>query len=77
MRFDRIGKFAVMVVHTGVLVGFLFAAGCSEARSGNKTDDPALKEYMDKTREAFKTKMQGMKNQNHQKKGTAGASHRP
>ena len=49
----------------GLLVGFLFAAGCSnQPTSGNKLDDPELKAYMKKTTDQFKAKMQEKKTNN-------------
>jgi hypothetical protein len=63
MRIDVIRKSATAALCSGVLVGFLFAAGCSERpTSGDKLDDPELKAHMEKTTERFKTKMQEMKN---------------
>ncbi len=58
MRSETIRKSATATLCSGVLVGFLFAAGCSQRpTSGNKLDDPELKAYMKKTTEQYKTKM--------------------
>jgi hypothetical protein len=65
MRIDVIRKRATTTLCSGVLVGLLSAAGCSERpASGNKLDDPNLKAYMQKTTEQFKTKTQDMKTKN-------------
>ncbi len=63
MQIDVIRKSATVALRSGVLVGLLFAAGCSDRpASGNKLDDPELKANMKAVTEQFKTKMQEMKN---------------
>jgi hypothetical protein len=65
MRIDVIRKSATVAFCSGLLVGFLFAAGCSnQPTSGNKLDDPELKAYMKKTTDQFKAKMQEKKTNN-------------
>lgn len=63
MQIDGLKKCAAATLGSGVLVGLLFAAGCSDRKTtGNKLEDPQLKSYMQATTEQFKTKMQEMKN---------------
>jgi hypothetical protein len=77
MRIDVIRKSATVAVCSGMLVGFVFAVGCSERpTSGNKMDDPELKANMKKIGEQFKTKMQEMKS-NNPKTGSSKGFRRP
>jgi hypothetical protein len=76
MRIDVIRKSATVALCSGVLVGFLFAAGCSnQPTSGNKLDDPELKAYMKKTTDQFKAKMQEKKTNNPNKGSSKGSAH--
>jgi hypothetical protein len=71
MRIDVIRKSATIALCSGMLVGLLFAAGCSDQpKTGNKLDDPELKAYMQKNTDQFKAKMQEKKT-NSPKKGSS------
>jgi hypothetical protein len=72
MRIDVIRKSATVALHAGVLVWFLFAAGCSEPKSVNKNDDPALKAHMEKSGEMYKAKMQEMRTKSPKKVSSGG-----
>jgi hypothetical protein len=62
MRIDVIRRSATVAICSGVLLGFLFGAGCSDRpTSGNKLDDPALKANMKPMWDEFKAKTQEMK----------------
>jgi hypothetical protein len=70
MRIDVIRRSATVALCSGALVGFLFAAGCSDRpTSGDKLADPERKADMKKITDQFKTKMQEMKN--NPKKGSS------
>ncbi len=76
MCIDVIRKSATVTLCSGLLVGFLFAAGCSnQPTSGNKLDDPELKAYMKKTTDQFKAKMQEKKTNNPNKGTSKGFAH--
>jgi hypothetical protein len=76
MRIDVIGRSVTGVLCSGVLVAFLFAAGCSDkSTSGNKLDDPQLKAYMQETTDQFKAKMQERKTNNPNKGRSKGSAH--
>jgi hypothetical protein len=73
MRIDIIRRSATVAICSGVLTGFLFAAGCSDRpASGNKLDDPELKANMQPMWDQFKAKTQDMKD-----KMKRGSSKRP
>ena len=77
MRIDVIRKSALAAVCSGVLVGFLFTAGCSgQPTTGNKLDDPELKANMKAITEQFKAKTQQSKT-NSAKKGTSKGFNHP
>jgi hypothetical protein len=76
MRIDVIRRSATVVLCSGVLVGFLFAAGCSDRpTSGNKLDDPELKANMKPIMDQFKAKTQEMKTKNARRGGSKGPGH--
>jgi hypothetical protein len=75
MHIDVIRRSAVVAICSGVLVGFLFAAGCSDRASGNKLDDPELKANMKPIMDQFKAKTQEMKNK--MKKGSSRGFNHP
>ena len=63
MRVDVIRKSATVALCSGLLAGFLLAAGCGgQKTSGNKLDDPELKAYMENVNQQFQKKMQERKN---------------
>ena len=49
---------ALTTLRLGLLAGFLASAGCSESVAIDKSEDPALKASMEKSREIYKSKMQ-------------------
>ena len=69
------------VLRLCLIAALLAAAGCSgsltgaSSPGGDKTKDPALKAYMAKTAEAFKTKMQEMKTKSPKKVSSGGFRH--
>jgi hypothetical protein len=76
MRINVIRKSTSMALCSGVLVGSLFAAGCSDRpTSGNKLDDPELKANMKPIWDQFKAKTQEMKDKT--KKGSSKGLGRP
>ena len=63
MRIDVFRKSATVALCSGLLAGFLLAAGCGgQKTSGNKLDDPELKANMQPMWDQFKAKTQEAKN---------------
>ncbi len=60
-RVDVTGMLVSTALRLGLIVGFLAIAGCSEAPSNDKRDDPALKASMQKSMEIYKSKSQPKK----------------
>ena len=61
MRLDVTRKPVSAALLSGVLIGSLAVAGCSEQARGDKKDDPALKASMEKSMEIYKSKAPGRK----------------
>ena len=76
MYLDVIRKSAAVALRSGVLVGLLSAAGCSDRKtSGNKLDDPELKATMKNITDQFKAKTQEARAKNPRAGSLKGSGH--